>query len=345
MAVGKEDGTIALWDTASWQQVQSLNFHCDKVTHLSWSRSGTVLASASNDGLICLWELKDGKEGKDNEEWGNRTVSFTDLAGQGTNPEPGDGQQDTDESMRLKLMLDCQSADVSTLAFSESGDHVVAACGDNVVRVWSVATGGQLAVLEHPNTVTAVAFSLDDAILVTAGMDGQLRVWDLTKKIKICSFSARSIVSMQFCGTSSGFGAGTAKTQYLATCHQSSPSSLEGFVCLWQVSSFSGGGLKVEEISRICAQGRIFSSELRRTSEGGVVATLAQLDGSLNICNLDPSKPNEPQLRVLYPQKNNSCLTKLTLAPSGRSFAGLTMEKKVCLWSVADGKLQRIISE
>jgi WD40 repeat protein len=47
-----------------------------------------------------------------------------------------------------------------------------------MVRVWDVETGALLAVLPaHIPWVSALVFSADGSVLVSAGVDGVLRVW------------------------------------------------------------------------------------------------------------------------------------------------------------------------
>jgi len=65
-------------------------------------------------------------------------------------------------------------------AFSPDGARVVTASLDYTARLWDVATGASLAVLQgHTQTLTSAAFSPDGAWVVTACSDNTARLWDV----------------------------------------------------------------------------------------------------------------------------------------------------------------------
>ena len=73
------------------------------------------------------------------------------------------------------------SSDSKLLATSEDKLLVTGDAGytkEFNARIWNVATGKQIKLLQHPAGVTAAAFTADDARLVTASSDGA-RLWDL----------------------------------------------------------------------------------------------------------------------------------------------------------------------
>ena len=63
--------------------------------------------------------------------------------------------------------------------FSPDGDRMVTACSDNKARIWDVASGKELLLLEgHTKPVMFAAYSWDGKRIVTASQDGSTRVWD-----------------------------------------------------------------------------------------------------------------------------------------------------------------------
>lgn len=63
------------------------------------------------------------------------------------------------------------------ICFSPNG-LLLAAAFHNSVGLWGVADGGHVATLkEHTGRVTAVAYTGDGALLVSASVDGTIRLW------------------------------------------------------------------------------------------------------------------------------------------------------------------------
>ena len=68
---------------------------------------------------------------------------------------------------------------VSSATFSPDGTRVVTASEDSRARIWDIATGDELHVLEgHTNSVASAAFSPDGTRVVTASADHTARIWD-----------------------------------------------------------------------------------------------------------------------------------------------------------------------
>jgi len=57
IAIGGNDGRIAVWDIATGDPIVTFDRHDGFVTGLAWSRDGNRLASAATDGTVLVWDV------------------------------------------------------------------------------------------------------------------------------------------------------------------------------------------------------------------------------------------------------------------------------------------------
>ena len=114
--------------------------HSVWVNAVAFSHDGRLLASASGDGKVRLWD-----------------------AG-------------TPEQVQK---LEGHSGRVNAIAFSPDGRLLASASDDETVRLWDTATEEQVQKLEgHSDWVNAVAFSPNSRLLASASYDKTVRLWD-----------------------------------------------------------------------------------------------------------------------------------------------------------------------
>jgi WD40 repeat protein len=94
--------------------------------------------------------------------WDDNTVTVHDLTGAGDPP-------------AIRQII-CR-APVSALAFHPAGDALAVATASTQVAVHDLRTGIELARYLAPRPVRDVAFSSDGALLATADLAGDVRVW------------------------------------------------------------------------------------------------------------------------------------------------------------------------
>jgi WD40 repeat protein len=69
---------------------------------------------------------------------------------------------------------------VVRIAFDPNHAILVSAHGDGTLRLWNVAEGTLLSVLDaHSSRVNGLAFNADGAVLISSGDDSIMRMWDV----------------------------------------------------------------------------------------------------------------------------------------------------------------------
>eukprot|EP00727_Mastigamoeba_balamuthi_P007207 m51a1_g3106 putative telomerase protein component 1-like (1777) ;mRNA; r:128486-138813 len=123
-----DDATVHVFDTRTGQEKLTVRGHRGPVLSACFSPDGKLIASASSDRSVRLWNSTTGVE---------------------------------------VAKLQHKQA-VNKVAFSPDGELVCSACADKTARVWSVATHEAVQVLDHDAPVLAASFSPDGTLLGTA---------------------------------------------------------------------------------------------------------------------------------------------------------------------------------
>lgn len=213
IAVGREDGTIGLWDTTTGKKqltlkdaavpmpvpvpfVQDQDFNGGdgplpvpmdrslQVLTLAFSADGTRLASGSKDTTVRLWDTT-GTEApmllQGHQGWINALAFSPDgsLLASG----------DTDTAVHvwdttsgaLLATFPGHLSGVVALRFSPDGRTVASGSVDGTVRFWNIETQEALPmhITGHTESVKAVAFFTDGSRLASVAFNGVITLWDL----------------------------------------------------------------------------------------------------------------------------------------------------------------------
>ena len=135
---GKEQSIVRFLDISTGKTEEALKAPSGRVSKLTFSRDGTVLAASGSEENIYLWDVE------------TRAILQT-VEGVGS---------------------------VHALAFSPSGGSIAVGGEDSIVRVWSAKNGALTGkMIGHEGAVHALAYSPDGQQIASAGEDGKVRVW------------------------------------------------------------------------------------------------------------------------------------------------------------------------
>ncbi|KAA9376471.1 helix-turn-helix domain-containing protein [Microbispora cellulosiformans] len=213
LATGGQDRTVRLWDLSDPRRPRSLAVqahHEANVTSVAFGPGGDLLAGASADGTIDLWRVADPR----------RPAHLTTLGG-------GNGSVDA----------------IAFVRSSRDGLLLAGAGADGVIRLWQVADTPDRSDPRDPpdrsdprdpavlrgqtGAVTRLAVSPDGRTLAGAGLDGSVRLWDLTNGPR----DARVVATL------TGHADAVTGAAFSPDGHTLATGSLDGSIRLWVVDN------------------------------------------------------------------------------------------------------------
>lgn len=188
LASGRPDGTISVWDVGElpareWRLLAG--GHQRAVTSLAFTTDGGRLISASRDGSVVVWRLEAGQPDgaplrlTDAEAWGVAVQPDGRLLAVGGSN--GRVVVWNLATRRPALPPLPYPGWVRAVAFTPSGDHLLAAGAGGIVQAWDTTSWQRRPdlVLAARNTILGLAVSPDGRTVVAAGVDGYATLWDL----------------------------------------------------------------------------------------------------------------------------------------------------------------------
>lgn len=232
---------------------------------------------------------------------------------------------------------------VKSVAISPNNKILATGSLDKTIKIWDL-TSGQLieTIAGHNHSVMAVAISPDSKILASscnmAFNDGTIKLWDLdTYKLRQTlenSLATFRVNSLAF----------SPDGQYLASTHISPYIFSNPTIKFWHLPTGK---------ARISLKGHGWEVNSLAFSKDGYYLISGGFDGAINIWNwrsekllktLNRPSPSEPvEALVSHFDTSVGTIQTIAISPDGKTFAGAGSDKRIMLWNIASGELERTL--
>ena len=145
----KEGYYVLQWDVSTGKEVRKLAGLTDKIRSLAYSPDSKLVAAASKDGKICVWDAETGAD-------------------------------------RLHFLAHPGHADAAfsaspCLAFAPDSKTLASASTDRTIRLWDVATARETGQFRAPDSpFHSITFSKDGKTLISGSGDTGVLIWDVS---------------------------------------------------------------------------------------------------------------------------------------------------------------------
>ncbi|MFC1601037.1 DVUA0089 family protein [Candidatus Sumerlaeota bacterium] len=176
------DQDATLWDFPTGQEIRTVSVQPAYIRSVAVSPDGARILTGDSDGFAKVWSVATGLGIVTmNAPWGIYSVVFSPDGTKALTS--GSGTRLWDIATGTELQSFPSGSACAT--FSSQGTMVLTDSGDQAV-LYNVATGSKMRpFIGHSDTVTAVALSPDDALVLTGSWDKTAKIWNAATGLEI----------------------------------------------------------------------------------------------------------------------------------------------------------------
>ena len=193
---GGDTSLAQIWqqrDAAKWQNLIILRGHKGPVRAAAFSPDDRMVATASDDGTVIIWDPTSGAMIGSPLKGGPGSLTDIDWSPDGRLVAASARDNDVYvwdlNSRKVLQTLNSFKDNVNSVSFSQDRQFLAAGSSDTQVRVWRDVSSAEAQLGGHVRPVLSVRFSSDSKFLVTAGEDNTARIWQVSNWLTIAVLS------------------------------------------------------------------------------------------------------------------------------------------------------------
>lgn len=314
LAMGREDGSVDVWDLASARRIWSARKHLASIGTLDFSPDGRLLASGGQDRQICVWDADMGSVRRALEGHATAVTLVRFIEGNA-----GLLSADFDGAVKVWDVADrpgvttvtCPGRTIFNVAICADGRRLAAssAGGREPAVLCDLATGARVATLVgHRGVISGLAFSPDGSVLATGGYDHDVRMWDVGDGscVGVLKGHENFVESVAFC----------LGGERLASC------SDDNTVRIWDVGS------------RTCLmilRGHTGRCPMVAASPDGETVASCSIDGTIRVWSARDGSP-----RGVYTVSPPQSIRAICFTPDGRYILSGGDGTRISIWDLSE---------
>ncbi|CAO3565224.1 unnamed protein product [Mortierella alpina] len=361
LATGLANGTISLYNTATWEKTCEMSGHTDRVNSVVFSPSGQQIASSSYDQTVRLWDAQTGAPGA---ILSGHTGDVHSAVFSPSSQQIASGSND--KTVRLwdaqtgapGAILSGHTGYVNSVVFSPSSQQIASGSNDKTVRLWDAQTGAPGAILSgHTGYVNSVVFSPSGQQIASGSYDETVRLWDAQTGAPgaVLSGHSCSVLSVVFSPSGQQIASGSDdQTVRLWDAQTGAPGAiLSGHASSVYSVVFSPSGQQIASSShdktvrlwdaQVSAPGAILNGHA-----GSVYSVVFSPSGQQIASSSDNYTVRIWDARTSAPgailSGHSNWVSSVVFSPSGQQIASGSYDQTVRLWDAQTGACCAILS-
>jgi WD40 repeat protein len=282
----------------------------DLLRRVTFSDGGELAASASDDGVVVVWDAKSGREIDrfTTHPAGVFALKFDPSAKRIAVAGYGDMVVVREIGSGRWKGLRGHGRAVGALAFSADGSMLAAGTASGSCKIWKLDPPELLGEWKlHERPVALVAFREKDDELISVDLDGKVKLWEVA--------SRKLVRADDGGGESEGTCAISGNGNVLANC-------IHGGIALWDVAKWTPLGVGTIPVG----ESNQYGKGLALSADGSVVAF-----GQGTGITLYSTRSGE---RLLPALAVRASLDDVAVSPDGKTLAAVGGEPDVYLWNL-----------